>query len=66
MEKRIRIRLGDLSLEARLNDTPVAGMIWDALPITASVDYWGDEIYFPYSSLIESLVFSRRLDSFLL
>ncbi len=31
MEKRIRIRLGDLSLEARLNDTPVAGMIWVAL-----------------------------------
>lgn len=65
MEKRIRIRIGDLSLEARLNDTKVAGMIWEALPLTASFNYWGDEIYFPYSNLIESLVFSRRLDSFL-
>jgi len=47
MDKVIRIRIGDRTVEARLNDTQVAGRIWEALPITASFNYWGDEIYFP-------------------
>jgi uncharacterized protein len=61
MEKRIRIRIGDLSLEARLNDTPVAGMIWDALPITASVNYWGDEIYFYIPVRQKNLQFPKEV-----
>jgi hypothetical protein len=47
MEKRIRIRIGALEFSARLNDTRIAGLIREALPLTASFNLWGDEIYFP-------------------
>jgi uncharacterized protein len=60
MEKRVRIRIGDLSLEARLNDTKIAGMIWEALPITASFNYWGDEIYFPVPVREKTLEFPKE------
>ncbi|MDI6703905.1 MAG: cyclophilin-like fold protein [bacterium] len=46
MEKRIRIRTGDVEVLAELNDSEVAGLIWDILPIQAEVSTWGDEIYF--------------------
>ena len=44
--KRIRITAGDITTEAELNDTHTADAIWQALPISASVNTWGDEIYF--------------------
>jgi hypothetical protein len=47
MDKVIRIRIGNLAFEARLNDTKIAGTIWEALPISAAFNFWGDEIYFP-------------------
>src|SRR6185503_4723665 len=37
---------GAVSAEARLNDSKTAGAIWDALPIEAKGQTWGDEIYF--------------------
>lgn len=43
---RMRIRIGDLSIEAELNDTPTAKKIAAALPIRTSFNTWGDEIYF--------------------
>jgi hypothetical protein len=43
---RIRIRIGDLSMEAELNATPTAQKVAEALPITTSFSTWGDEIYF--------------------
>ena len=43
---RMRIRVGTLSMEAELNDSPTAREIAAALPITASFNTWGDEIYF--------------------
>jgi hypothetical protein len=43
----LRIRIGDLSVEAELNDTPTAQKIAEALPISAVFNTWGDEIYFP-------------------
>lgn len=43
----IRITAGDVSLTAKLNDSPTALLIADALPITGRVQTWGDEIYFP-------------------
>ncbi len=46
MSKRIRITAGNVSAEATLNDTPTAQDIWDALPIRATAQTWGDEIYF--------------------
>ncbi|MES0349740.1 MAG: cyclophilin-like fold protein, partial [Desulfobacteria bacterium] len=44
--KPIRIILGNLTLDAQLNDSPTAQKIWEALPIETSFSTWGDEIYF--------------------
>ena len=43
---RIRITVGDVVLEAELNDTASAAKIGAALPIRTSFSTWGDEIYF--------------------
>jgi hypothetical protein len=61
MDKAIRIRIGDLSLESRLNDTQVAGMIWEVLPLTTSFNYWGDEIYFPIPVHQKALQFPKEV-----
>src|SRR3989337_3869228 len=45
-ERKIRITAGSVSAEARLNGSKTAQAIWDALPLTAKADTWGDEIYF--------------------
>ena len=43
---RIRITVGEVALEANLNDTATAAKIGEALPIRTSFNTWGDEIYF--------------------
>jgi hypothetical protein len=43
---KIKISIGKLAMEADLNDTPTAKKVAKALPIKASFDTWGDEIYF--------------------
>lgn len=43
---KIKIRIGSLSIEAELNDSATAKKLAEALPITASFNTWGDEIYF--------------------
>jgi hypothetical protein len=43
---RIRITAGKVSMEAELSDSPTAGSLLEALPITGSANRWGDEIYF--------------------
>ena len=43
---RIRITVGEVALEAELNDTATAAKIGEALPIRSSFSTWGDEIYF--------------------
>jgi hypothetical protein len=43
---RMRIDAGPVTLEAELNDSPTAQMIWEALPIAGQANTWGDEIYF--------------------
>jgi len=47
MANKIRITAGSVSMEAELNDTSTAHMIWNALPIEKHCNTWGDEIYFP-------------------
>jgi uncharacterized protein len=44
--RRMRIRMGTLSMEAELNTSQTATLIWTALPIEATAQTWGDEIYF--------------------
>ena len=45
-DRAIVITAGRVSAEARLNDSKTAAAIWEALPIDAKADTWGDEIYF--------------------
>jgi len=47
MVSKIKITAGSISMEAELNDTSTAHMIWNALPIEKHGNTWGDEIYFP-------------------
>ena len=46
MVRKIQIRAGSVKATAELNDTKTADAIWEALPITAVANTWGDEIYF--------------------
>lgn len=46
MARKVIIEAGGVRAEAELNDTETATLIWNALPIEASVNTWGDEIYF--------------------
>ena len=46
MEKKIKIKAGRVEAEAILNDSATAQKIWEALPIEAGANTWGDEIYF--------------------
>jgi hypothetical protein len=46
MPRRIRITAGALAAEATLNGSSTATLIWNALPIEARGETWGDEIYF--------------------
>ncbi len=43
---KIRIEAGEISLTAELNDSETATRIYEALPIRAEAQRWGDEIYF--------------------
>jgi hypothetical protein len=43
---RIKITAGDVVAFAELNETVTAEAIWNALPIEAQANTWGDEIYF--------------------
>jgi len=43
---KIRITVGDLSMEADLKDSLTAQKVAEALPITTSFSTWGEEIYF--------------------
>ena len=46
MSKDITINVGGTVIEAELGDGPTAQKVWDALPIEARGNTWGDEIYF--------------------
>ena len=44
--RKIKITAGDVSATASLVDNPTADAVWEALPIEARGNTWGDEIYF--------------------
>ena len=46
MEKKIYVKAGKIEALAQLNESKIAGLVWDALPISASASIWGDEVYF--------------------
>ena len=46
MPRVIQITVGDVVLDAELNDSETASLVWDALPIESGYNTWGDEIYF--------------------
>ncbi len=46
MPQQIRITAESVSAPATLDDSRTARAIWDALPIEAKAETWGDEIYF--------------------
>ena len=46
MERGIVIVVDVLRVEAELNDSPTADLIWKGLPIEGTANTWGDEIYF--------------------
>jgi len=45
MERQIKITVGELEVTGWLNETNTASKVWEALPITGSINLWGDEIY---------------------
>lgn len=45
-DRQVQITAGDITLIASLNDSPTSDSLWDALPLSASGQVWGDEIYF--------------------
>ena len=46
MDRAIRITAGSVSAEAMLNGSTSATLVWQALPLSARGERWGDEIYF--------------------
>lgn len=46
MVRKIRIKAGLIEAVAELNNTRTAQAIWEALPIKARVNLWGEEVYF--------------------
>jgi len=47
VSREIKITAGELEVRARLNGTNTATRLWEILPISARVNLWGEEIYFP-------------------
>jgi hypothetical protein len=60
MPRIIRITAGKVSAEAALNSSPTAEAIWEALPIEASVNRWGEEIYFEIPVVLEESADARQ------
>lgn len=46
MAKKVNIVTDLVQMEAELNSSKTAGLIWEELPIKGRVNTWGEEIYF--------------------
>ena len=47
VRREVKVIVGRLELNARLNETDTATKVLEILPITSQANLWGDEIYFP-------------------
>ena len=45
-ERKVTVTAGSVQVAAALNDSSTAEALWNALPLDASANTWGDEIYF--------------------
>ena len=45
-DRTIIIKVNRLSIEAKIDSSELSDLLWEKLPIEASVNLWGDEIYF--------------------
>lgn len=45
-QRTLRIIIDTLDFTAELANTPTAKALWDALPLRAQANRWGDELYF--------------------
>ena len=58
---KVKITFGKKETEAQLNDSETAKRIYEALPIEASANVWGEEIYFEIPvSVEEEKAYSRQ------
>ena len=46
MDRQIKITIGEIEVDARLNESDTAAGVLDILPVTATINLWGEEIYF--------------------
>jgi hypothetical protein len=46
MKKEIKIKTDQIEVQAELNNSKIANLIWQTLPIKAKLNTWGEEIYF--------------------
>ena len=53
MTRKIIITVGNIKIEAELNDSQTAKKIWGELPLTNQCHTWGNEIYFPIPAIVE-------------
>ena len=44
--RKIRIEIEGIEFTIEINSTLLADLVWDKLPMEASINLWGDEIYF--------------------
>jgi hypothetical protein len=59
--KKIRIKSGEISATANLNESPTSNAIWETLPFEAKANIWGDEIYFQIPVYMEEASDSREV-----
>ena len=45
-DRTIIIKVNQLELKIKIDSSQLADLVWERLPIEASANLWGDEIYF--------------------